>query len=275
VSSTPSSNQGEKLVALTEKFDSKKSFKAAFRSSGGQSSGLFRRFKDGERITLRFLAEMDEWERGYYHFIVGSDGKSQFLWCSRRDDCPGCVAGAKQSSIWLANALLREEGKVQIIQIPASVAKQLDRKDESAGTICDRDYIISREGKMLEDTKYFLDWEDRSAFNANRYKSHDIPAAIMTELGIESEDNDPQDEEEPKRPGKKSRTVRENRHPSSRFDRDDDEPEDEVPAGFKAKKKKKLSAVDDSDEEKPRKTPAIVKRTIKASNTTRVVRRTK
>lgn len=183
------------MAQLTEKYSNKKDFKRAFKSSSGTSSGLFRRFKADEECRVRFLTEMDQWERGYYHWLRDSVGKSQFLWCSRQKDCAGCKAEDRPKTIWLANALVREDGKVQILQIPASIAKMLNRKDESLGTICDRDYKISRTGTTLEDTEYFLDWDDKKPFNASRYKPADIPNAIMTELGLTDEDSTEDDDD--------------------------------------------------------------------------------
>ena len=184
------------MAQLTEKYNSKKEFKKAFKSSSGQSSGLFRRFKAEEECRVRFLTEMDQWERGYYHWLRDSAGKSQFLWCSRREDCAGCMAGDRPKTIWLANALVREDGKVQILQIPGSIAKMLNKKDESEGSICLRDYKISRTGTSLEDTEYFLDWDDKKPFNAARYKPANIPNAIMTELGLTDEDSSEDDDDD-------------------------------------------------------------------------------
>lgn len=221
-------------MALTEKFGSKKEFKAAFKSSSGQNSGLFRRFKDGESVRVRFLSEMEDWEKGYYHWLNG-----KFLWCSRRDDCPGCEAGDRPKQIWLANALVRDDGKVQILQIPATIAKQLYRRNENNGTIMDRDYTISRTGATLNDTEYFLDYDDKSRFSADRYKTVDIASAIMQELGLSGTEDDEDDEEDepPRRPAKKSKPTRTVR--TSRVNRDDeeddDEPEDEIPPGYKKK----------------------------------------
>lgn len=242
-------------MALTEKYGSKKEFKTAFKSSSGTSSGMFRRFKDGESCRIRFLQEMEDWEKGYTHWMKDSAGKSVFRWCSRRDDCPGCESGDSPRQIWLANGVVREDGKVQIIQVPGGIAKQLFRKYESSGTICDRDYIISRTGATLNDTEYFLDWEDRSRFNADRYQVVDIPKAIMQELGLDADEVEDDDEEEtPRRPKKSKPSVRK----PSRSRDDDDDMDDE-----------------DEEDEPPRK-PVIKKKsgTIKASTTTRrVVRR--
>src|SRR5258707_5392711 len=159
----------------------------------GKDSGAFRRIKADETLKVRFLTEMDQWEKGYSHYDNNADQK--FMWCSRRDDCPRCEIGDRPSYIWLANAFDREAGKVQVVQVPVRIAKQLAYKDKANGTITDRDYDIIRTGSTLNDTTYMLSWDDAKRFNSSRYELIDIPAAIMTELGLGEDDEDEEDEQ--------------------------------------------------------------------------------
>jgi hypothetical protein len=244
-------------VALTKKYGTKKEFKAAFRASAGSNSGLFRRFKDGESARFRFL---EEWEEGVYHYY-----NNKFQWCSQRKDCVPCAAGERGTSIWLAQALERETGKVQIVQVPKKIAKQLYKRTEDHGTIMDRDYSISRTGATMNDTEYFLDWGDRARFDASRYKLVDIAGAIMQELGLSPDDSDDEEPEDEVPRSAKSRNVR-----TSKRSRDDDYDDDD------ADDEDDEEEEDDEPPRKPKKKPLAVKAkpvVKKSISTKRVVRR--
>lgn len=256
-------------MALTEKYGSRKEVHAAMR--GGKNSGNFLRLKDGNRIKVHFLTEMDQWERGFYHYY-----NEKFLWCSRRDDCPACEADNKPNRVWLANVLERETGKVSVLQVPYTISEQLADKDEKYETITDRDYEISRKGAGKNDTRYSLDWDSPRSFNAKRYKLIDIAASILIELGLNDDDDEEEEDEEP-RTAKKSRPARSSSR-RSRDDEDDededtdDEEDDEVEEEERPRKSSKKSSRDGLDEFRSGKSkhPAA-----KSSGGTRVVRRSR
>lgn len=234
-------------MALTEKYGSKKAVRAAMK--GSTNSGAFLRLKDGDRLKVRFLTEMGDWERAYYHWL------DSFLWCSRRPDCRGCEANDKPKRIWLANVLNREDGKVSILQVPYTVSEQLQLKDDKYDTIMDRDYEISRTGSGQYDTKYSLDWDSPRPFKAERYKTLDAAAAILTELGLDDDDDDEEeDEEDEPRTSRKSsrssssRSVRRSRHDDEDVDEDDDEEDEEETRPRKSSKSR-----DGLDEFRPKK----------------------
>lgn len=204
-------------MALTEKYGSKKEVHAAMK--GSASSGAFLRVKDGDRIKVRFLTEMGEWERAFYHYL------DSFLWCSRRPDCRGCEAEDRPKRIWLANVLNRDTGKVAILQVPFSISEQIQMKDAKYDTIMDRDYEVSRVGAGLTDTKYSLDWDSPRPFKAERYNLIDIAAAILAELGLDDGDEEEDEEEEPR--SSKSQRIREHDAKKKSRSRDEDEDEDE------------------------------------------------
>lgn len=209
-------------MPLTDRYNSRKEIGAAMRSR--KNSGLFRKIAPDERIKLRFIVEIPQWERGYYHYIADADIK--FMWCSRRKNCPRCEINHKPTPVWLANAVDIEAGKVQIIQVPAGIANQLYERFEKYKTICDRDYEISRKGSTLNDTVYMLDWDDKLKRNLSSRKPADIPAAILMELGLEPQDEESEDEVPSAYRGKTG-SKKSSRYQEPDEDEDDEEEEDD------------------------------------------------
>lgn len=202
-------------MSVTRRYGSAKKARAALKGRGG--SGSLRKLKADETLKVRFLQQPEDWEEAYYHYI-----DNQFSWCNRKKSCDGCTMGLKPSKVALANVLDVQEGKVVIMQMPASLADQVLKRYEKFGeTVMDRDYELSREGSGKNDTRYSADYDPPRKRDLSKYEVHDIGAAILSEMG-EEEDDDIEDEEP-----RSSRTSSGKSRSASRSRRRDDDDEDE------------------------------------------------
>jgi hypothetical protein len=207
---------------------------------GGGEVGSMRRFKDSlkrtgglivrvknEGINVRFLTEPDKWFKYYEHYM---EDQGTSIPCTA-DECEGCEAGVRASLRYLANVVDLGENKVVPLLIPKSLAELLEAKYNKHNTLRDRDYELSSTGTGLN-TKYQLDPEPVSKFNAKRYeaKMHDLEEIVQgmlpsdeddeddemddyedDDLDTDDEDEDEEDEDDdpapPRRPAKKARSA--------------------------------------------------------------------
>lgn len=172
-------------------FDSARELKADLKKKGSGGGG-FLTIKADEAITVRFLNEPDEWKsynqifNGKYYEMVAED-----------DTRP------KQSRRYVANVVVVDEGKVEVISMTPTLASLLYKYYERYETMMDRDYELSREGSGKDDTEYSAFALDPQAMKLSRYEPHDLVDYIQAQFdaqGASDTDDDDDDEDDDDKP---------------------------------------------------------------------------
>jgi len=182
-------------------------------SKSGGGSG-FIKYISADGVTVRFLTEPDEWWGYEEHY----DEAAQRAYPCTEGDCPGCKAGVRGTMRYLAPAVNREDDGVLILKIPKTLASDMVSKYDRRKTITDRDYFLYKEGTGKNDTRYKVDDEEKTRFNADKYKLPDIEAALMEMWNSVNGDDIDADDDEDERPARKRRVP---------VPRDDDDDEDD------------------------------------------------
>lgn len=169
--------------------------KKRIKRASSASGGLIRRLKADETARFRFLTEPREWVEANQHFVKET---SQFAWCFDKG-CEECAKGNRPSRRTLINAVEVSDGnKVVVVQVVASLAKQLYQKYERFGTMVDRDYDLTREGSGMDDTVYSVDYSGPKKKDLTRFQPHDILEILDSEAQASGSDDDDDEDEEPR-----------------------------------------------------------------------------
>lgn len=112
---------------------------------GGGGGDFMRYIKDGDQ-TFRFMDEPDEWVRFWEHY----NPMGFSFPCNDEDTCPGCVSDnekmKKVSRRFAGHVLTSYNGQdyVNVLKVGSMVFDKLENRFARFGTICDRDYTITR-----------------------------------------------------------------------------------------------------------------------------------
>lgn len=143
--------------------------------NGPKGESAFLKLADGEAVTLRFLNEMDEEGKtydetrglcyGFYEHSEPDDYSKSFV-CTLDDEgkCAGCERIAVNKK-WRAkgrlffNVLIRaKRGEENVVKVfttgtsEKSLAPILVEYATDYGSLCDRDYKLTRNGELLKTT---------------------------------------------------------------------------------------------------------------------------
>jgi hypothetical protein len=156
--------------------------RAALQRLLARSSGNFIRSIPKEGITVRFLTELDDWVS--YKEISGPNTFPRPL-------LEGEVAPKelRTSNRFLAAALDIEEDRVICLRLPVSAVKRLDARFERFGTVCDRDYELSRFGEGIQ-TEYEVQGLKPMQRNLAKYEVPDL-LAVLVEAATEDREPGP------------------------------------------------------------------------------------
>lgn len=145
-----------------------------------------RGFKTGN-TTVRFLQEMEEWDKYREHYTL--DGK-MFPCIKTEGTCPGCTSNnekvSKSSRKYATNVFLVDTGQVLPFKIPITLAKLLEnRADRNGGTLLNRDYVVMRSGSGM-DTSYDVDTDEKYVIDvAEKLKDASDIGAILEAAFVE------------------------------------------------------------------------------------------
>lgn len=121
----------------------------------GQNKGKFIYFREGQKIRVRFLTDMDDGMEATFHdsFEAGINVPCQELFGK---DCPYCDDDSLRTrSQYIWSVWNYETKEVQLFMFPVnncSPIPALMAMYENYGTITDRDYVISVSGKQQNKT---------------------------------------------------------------------------------------------------------------------------
>lgn len=209
---------------LREQFDTKK--KASNSIIGYVAKG---------DTDVRFLTEPDGWWQAFLHYY---QDQKKYIWCTKDDgDCQGCADNVRPKEVWLANVLNRKDGnKVQIIQMPYSLASQLFERYKRRKTITDRDMTLIREGEGLN-TEYRYDPLDPSRIDLKKYRSQLFDGEEIIEKEVAEQNGDTEEPRSTKSKKSSRKSSRDDDYDEDEYDEDDEDFDEEE---------------DDEEEEAPR-----------------------
>jgi hypothetical protein len=205
----------------------------------GQSKGKFIYFREGQKVRIRFLQDMDDGLELLFH---DSFERSINVPCQELfgRDCPYCndeSVRTRKQYCWSVWDYENKEVKLFMFPvnnctpIPALVAMY-----ENYGTITDRDYVISVSGKQQNKTFSVVPM-DKVKFRNDKAKAYSEKAVLQLLDkafpcdATSDSDIDDEDEEEEK-PKKKKKPTSESKKPNTKGkakDEDDDDDYENIP----------------------------------------------
>jgi hypothetical protein len=211
----------------------------------GQSKGKFIYFREGQKVRIRFLQDMDDGLEILFHdsYEQGVNVPCQEIYGK---DCPYCNDDSlrtRKQYCWSVWDYENKEVKLFMFPvnnctpIPALVAMY-----ENYGTITDRDYVISVSGKQQNKTFSVVPM-DKVKFRNDKAKAYSTKAVLQLldkaypcDATSDSDIDDDDDEDEA--PKKKSKSSKPDTKKKGK--QDDDDEDDDLPFG---------DGNDDDDEE--------------------------
>lgn len=217
--------------------------KAAAAKSGANKAKIIY-FREGQKVRIRFLTDMDDGIKVTFH-----DSFERGINCPCRetfgDDCPLCEDDdlrTREQYIW--SVYDYDANEVKILMAPVnncSPIPALVGMYEAYGTLTDRDYVITKNGKQ-QNTTYSVVPMDKVKFRNTKVK----PFSESKIYGILEKafpfDDEEDDEEKYSKKKKKSAKVKSKKYDD--YDEDDyeeaDDDEDEVELDYEEMSAKEL-----------------------------------
>lgn len=192
----------------------------------GTNKGKFLYFKSGTKVRVRFLDDMDDGHKVRFHdsYTAGINVPCQEIFDR---ECPYCDDDDLRTRDQYAWSVWDYEAKeVKILMAPVnqcSPVPALVSMYEAYGTLCDRDFVITKSGQQ-QSTTFSVVPMDKAKFRNEKAKPLSETAFFKTlDKAFPFDDKD--EDDEPKRPAKKAGKKR----PEPEEDEwDEEEKEDEV-----------------------------------------------
>lgn len=172
----------------------------------GQNKRKFAYFKEGNKVRIRFLTDMDDGMEVLFHdsFQKGINIPCQEIFGR---DCEYCeMEGLRTRSQYVWSVWNYEAKEVQLFMFPVnncSPIPALMALYETYGTLLDRDYVISVSGKQQNKTFSVIPM-DKAKFRNEKAKPYS-EKTILSMLNKAFPADGYEDEEEIKKPKKKSK----------------------------------------------------------------------
>ena len=202
----------------------------------GQNKGKFIYFREGQKLRVRFLTDMDDGMEITFH---DSYEKGINVPCQEHfgRDCPYCEnEELRTRSQYVWSVYNYDTKEVQLFMFPVnncSPIPALMAMYENYGTICDRDYVISVSGKQQNKT-YSVVPMDKVKFRNEKAKAYSEKAILkMLDKAYPCDDVEDEDDEDdaPKKSKKrseKSTAKKGKRKPEPEDEEEDDYDEEDI-----------------------------------------------
>ena len=196
----------------------------------GQSKGKFTYFREGNKVRLRFLQDMDEGMEITWH-----DSYEQGINVPCQEhfgkDCPYCEDDSLRTRSQYAWSVWNyETNEVQIFMFPVnncSPIPSLVALYETYGTLTDRDYVISVSGKQ-QNKSFSVVPMDKAKFRNGKAKPFSEQALLkMIDKAWPAEDTGDEDDDEDEAPKKKRGPKKSGGKTKTKKSYDEDEDEDD------------------------------------------------
>lgn len=193
----------------------------------GTNKSKFIYFREGQKIRVRFLTDMDDGMEITFHdsFEKGVNVPCQELFGR---ECPYCDDdGLRTRSQYVWSVYNYETKEVQLFMFPVnncSPVPALLAMHETYGTLLDRDYVISVSGKQQNKT-YSVVPMDKARFRLEKVKPYSEQAVLkMLDKAYPAGDVEDDEDDAPRKPVKGNNKRRSAPEPDE-DDYDDDEQE--------------------------------------------------
>lgn len=206
----------------------------------GTNKGKFLYFKSGTKVRVRFLDDMENGHKVTFHdsYTAGINVPCQETFDR---ECPYCDDDELRTRDQYAWSVWDYDAKeVKILMAPVnqcSPVPALVSMFEAYGTLCDRDYVITKSGQQ-QSTTFSVVPMDKAKFRNEKAKALSESAFLKTLDKAfpceDAEDND--DEDVKKRPAKKSGKKK----PEPEEDWEDAEDEDDAEVDYSEMSPKEL-----------------------------------
>lgn len=189
----------------------------------GTNKGKFLYFKSGTKVRVRFLDDMDDGHKVRFHdsFTAGINVPCQEIFDK---ECPFCDDDELRTRDQYAWSVWDYDAKeVKILMAPVnqcSPVPALVSMYEAYGTLCDRDYVITKSGQQ-QSTTFSVVPMDKVKFRNEKAKplSEQKFLQVLDKAFPCDENGDDDDEAPKKRPAKKMGKKQE---PEEDWEDDDD-----------------------------------------------------
>lgn len=182
-------------------------------AKSGSNKGKFIYFREGQKVRVRFLNDMDEGMEVKFHdsFDRGINVPCQEVFGK---DCPYCEDNdlrTRSQYIWSVYDYEAKEVKLFMFAVNnCSPIPALMALYETYGTLTDRDYVISVTGKQ-QNKSFTVVPMDKNKFRNEKAKAYSEKAILKMLAKAfpadESEDDEEDYEEEDEKPTKKSQKA--------------------------------------------------------------------
>lgn len=197
----------------------------------GSNKGKFIYFREGQKVRVRFLTDMDDGMEVTFHdsFEQGINVPCQEL---LGKSCPYCEReDVRTRSLYIWSVWNYEAKEVQLFMFPVnncSPIPALMAMYENYGTITDRDYVISVQGKQTNKT-YSVVPMDKVKFRNEKAKAYSEKSILkMLDKAYPCEETEDDEEDEaPKKRTPKSTGSKKNRRPEPEDDEEEDDYDEE------------------------------------------------
>ena len=196
----------------------------------GTNKGKFLCFKSGTKVRVRFLDDMDEGHKVRFHdsYAAGINVPCQEEF---GHECPYCDDDELRTRDQYAWSVWDYDAKeVKILMAPVnqcSPVPALVSMYEAYGTLCDRDYVITKSGQQ-QSTTFSVVPMDKAKFRNDKAKPLSEQKFLqLLDKAFPCDDNN-DDDDEPKKKSKK------------RFEPKDEEWEDDEEKGYEDMSAKEL-----------------------------------
>ena len=248
-------------------------------AGSGSKGNIFYVKKDG-KVRVRFLNDMedglavtfhDKWQ-GYSHPCMEYYGKP----CPHHNDPEGRTQDLYAWTVWNYETKKREIFLYKANR--CSPIPSLISMFETYGTLCDRDFVITRQGQGTDTTYSVIPMDKkRSKIDEEPFTKKEVLKMLLQAFPCEEDDDideddydeDEEDEEEEEVTSKKSKSKKSSKSKSKKryeeedeededededfddddFDEDEDEEDEKPVKKSKSKKSKSKSRYDDDDDE--------------------------
>lgn len=173
----------------------------------GTNKGKFLYFKAGTKVRVRFLDDMDNGHKVRFHdsFTAGVNVPCQEIFDK---ECPYCDDDELRTRDQYAWSVWDYDAKeVKILMAPVnqcSPVPALVSMYEAYGTLCDRDYVITKSGQQ-QSTTFSVVPMDKAKFRNEKAKPLSETAFLKTlDKAFPCEEADDDEDYEPKKKAKKS-----------------------------------------------------------------------
>lgn len=199
----------------------------------GQSKGKFIYFREGQKVRIRFLQDMDDGMEITFHdsYEQGINTPCQEIYGR---ECPYCNDDSLRTRKQYCWSVWDYENKeVKLFMFPVnncSPIPALVAMYENYGTITDRDYVISVTGKQQNKTFSVVPM-DKVKFRNDKAKPYATKALLQLldkAYPCEATSDDIDDDDEDEAPKKKSKSSKPD---TKKKGKQDDDDEDDLPFG--------------------------------------------